>query len=413
MFFPWKIKNSFFRKLVNKLMGYGKMVKHYLPFFESINTHILIEIKEVTGSEAGMKAFVKFPFGIYKNSPYWVPPIIADELESFDTQKNPVFEHAKARFFVAYRNAEQVGRVAAIVNSYETEQQNIKKMRFGWLDFVDDVAVSSALFAKIEEIGRQQGLLFMEGPMGFSNLDKVGVMTYGYEELGTMITWYNHPYYIKHYENYGFSPEKLYDESRILFENIPPEGFRKAEKLIKERYQLRSLSFTKTKDLLPYANEMFELFNQSYAKLASFVAISDKQKAYFQKKYLNFINPEFIKFVVDAEGKMVGFGVIMPSFSEALQKAKGSLFPFGFWHLLRARARVKVVNFYLIGVHPSYQNKGVTALIFSEFYNSVQAKGVHTLLRTPELADNHAIHSIFKDFKPEVYVRRCTYKKDL
>lgn len=373
----------------------------------------MLEIKEVTSSASGMRAFVKFPFSLYKGSPYWVPPIIADELESFDPSKNPVFEHAKARFFLAVDNGQIVGRVAAIINSYETQEQGLKKMRFGWFDFVDDPAVSKILLDKVAEIGRINLLEYMEGPMGFSNLDKVGVMTYGFDHIGTMITWYNHPYYIKHYEAYGMVVEKNYDESKFSFDNIKSDNFIRVEKMIKERYKLHSMNFTRTKDLMPYADEMFDLFNKSYAKLASFVAISEPQKEFFKKKYLNFINPEYIKFVANEAGKLVAFGIIMPSFSEALQKAQGRLFPFGFIHLLRAKAHAKVVNFYLIGVDPEYQNKGLHALIFSEFYKTVKAKGIHTFIRTPELSDNVAIHSIFKDFSPIVHTKRCTYKKML
>jgi GNAT superfamily N-acetyltransferase len=373
----------------------------------------VIEIKEVTGSAQGMKSFVMFPFRLYKNSKYWVPPLIADELEGFDTSKNPVFEHAEARFFLAEKQGETCGRIAAIVNNFEINQQGIKKMRFGWADFEDDTDVANALFEKVAEIGRENHLEYMEGPMGFSNLDKVGVMTHGFDQLGTMITWYNHPYYEQHYQRFGFLAEKQYDESKILLENIHPSSFEKIAQLLAKRYQLKSLSFTRTKDLLPYADRMFDLFNLSYAKLSSFVAMSDAQKQFFKKKYLNFINPEYIKFVENQEGELIAFGIIMPSFSEALQKAKGRLLPFGFLHLLWARRYAKVVNFYLIGVHPAYQNKGIHALIFTEFYNTVKAKGVHTLYRTPELVDNVAIHAIFKDFKPQIHVKRCTFKKYL
>jgi hypothetical protein len=325
----------------------------------------MITIKEaVTKKE--MTSFVKFPFSLYKDNKYWVPPIIADELESFDKTKNPVFKNAEAYFYLAYKNNEIVGRISAIINWGEVNDQQKKKVRFGWFDVIDDIEVTKALLEKVYELGRKNNLEHIEGPMGFSNLDKVGVLTEGFDQMGTMITWYNHSYFSVHLEQLGFVKEKEFIESIFPFSNVKPEFFVKAQALIKKRYELTSLTFTKTKDIMPLVDKMFDLFNSSYASLSSFVAISDIQKEYFKKKYISFINPEYIKFVMDKNNDIVAFSIVMPSFSEALQKAKGKLFPFGFYHLLKARKDSKDVVFYLIGVAPEYQNKGVTAIIFDE-----------------------------------------------
>jgi GNAT superfamily N-acetyltransferase len=372
----------------------------------------MIEIKEVTDKK-GIKEFVKFPFEIYKGSPYWVPPIISEEMEIFDKTKNPVFANAEARLFLAYDNNKIVGRVAALINWQEVKGQGVKKMRFGWFDFVDNIEVSKALLEKVKEIGLENNLEFMEGPMGFSNLDKVGVLTYGFDHIGTMITWYNHPYYSQHLEALGFVKEKEYLENKFVIENVDPTTFQKAQALIKKRYNLKALNFTKTADIMPWVDQMFDLFNESYADLASFVAITDVQKEYFKKKYISFINPEYIKFVADANDKLVAFAIVMPSFSEALQKANGKLFPFGFYHLLQAKKHSKVLNFYLIGIKPEYQNKGVTAIVFDEFYKTCIEKGCHTFVRTPELEENTAIANIWKAFSPVTHQRRRTYKKAL
>jgi GNAT superfamily N-acetyltransferase len=372
----------------------------------------MIEIKEVT-TKSGMKDFVKFPFSIYKDSPYWVPPIIADEIESFDKTKNPVFEHADGRFFLAYENGKIVGRIAALLNWQEIKDLGVKKIRFGWWDVVDNVEVTKLLLEKVAEIGRANDLKYMEGPMGFSNLDKVGVLTYGFDHIGTMITWYNHPYYSQHLEQLGFVKEKEYLENKMLFKNITPESFERPQELIKRRYKLKELNFTKTKEIMPLVDKMFDLFNASYASLSSFVAITDVQKEYFKKKYISFINPEYIKFVEDENHNLVAFAITMPSFSKALQKANGKLFPFGFYHLLNARKNSDEVTFYLIGVHPSYQGKGVHAIIFNEYYKTFGARGIKTLIRTPELEENTAIANIWKDFQPVTHQRRRTYRKDL
>ena len=372
----------------------------------------MITVKEVTDKK-GLKTFVKFPFSLYKDSKYWVPPIIKQELETFNKDKNPIFKDAEARFFLAYKGNSVVGRIAAIVNWLEVNKQQIKKMRFGWFDFIDDMEVSKALLNTIEDIGRNHKLEYAEGPVGFSNLDKVGVMTEGFDSIAPMITWYNHPYYANHYTTHGYVIEKAYSESKFPFNNVKPETFKKAQELIKRRYKLKALKFTKTEEVMPYADKMFDLFNESYASLSSFVEITDIQKEYFKKKFISFVNPEYIKFVVDENDKLIGFAIVMPKFAEALQKAKGKLFPFGFRHILKAKKNSKDVIFYLIGIHPDYQNKGVHAVIFNEYYETFTQKGIETCYRTPELEDNEAIHKIWKHFDPVVYKRRKTFRKDL
>ncbi|HLP65443.1 GTP cyclohydrolase [Flavobacterium sp.] len=372
----------------------------------------MITIKEAI-TKAELKEYIKFPFTLYKDNPNWIPPLINDELTTFDKTKNPAFTSAEAYFYIAYRDNKVVGRIAAIINWDEVNDQQKRKVRFGWWDVIDDIEVTKALLEKVYELGRKNNLEYVEGPMGFSNLDKVGVLTYGFDQMGSMITWYNSPYYKDHLEQLGYVKEKEYLESIFPFENVKPEFFFKIQELIKKRYQLRPLNFTKTKDIMPYVDQMFDLFNESYSNLSSFVAITDVQKEFFKKKYIGFINPEFIKFVLDKDDKMVAFSIVMPSFSEALKKANGKLFPFGFYHLLKARNNSKEVLFYLIGVDPEYQNKGVTAIIFNEYYEAFKLKGIKTCIRTPELEDNVAIHNLWKHFDPVVNKRRRTYRLDL
>ncbi|MBV1922818.1 MAG: GTP cyclohydrolase [Flavobacteriaceae bacterium] len=370
----------------------------------------MIEVKQIH-SKKELKQFIKFPFKLYKDCKYWVPPLLKAELDTLDSSKNPVFENAEASYFLAYKNGEIVGRIAAIINWLEVNEQNQKKMRFGWFDFIDDLEVSQALLLEVDKIGKANQLEYTEGPVGFSNLDKVGLITEGFDDIAPMVTWYNHPYYIKHYEAAQYIVEKKYSESVFPFENVKPEFFYKAQNIIKKRYQLKALKFTKTSEVMPYVDKMFDLFNESYASLSSFVAINEIQKNYFKKKFISFINPEYIKFIVDKDDNMVGFAIVMPAFSKALQKINGKLFPFGFRHILNAKKNSKDVIFYLIGIHPDYQNKGVHALIFNEYYNTFTEKGIKTCFRTPELEDNFAIHQIWKNMQPRVYRRRRTFKK--
>jgi len=369
-----------------------------------------ISIHEVI-SKKDFKEFVKFQIQLYKGNPYFVPPIIADEVSNFDASVNPIFEIASARLFMAKKNGKPAGRIAAIINSYEVEKQNIKKMRFGWYDTIDDLEVSKKLLEKVEEIGNENKLEYIEGPVGFNNLDKTGVLTEGFHHLGTMITWYHNPYQKEHLEQLGFIKEKEYLENKFLFKNVDQKYYRRIGAIIKKRFGLESKTFTKTKDILPYVDEMFEVFSKTYSRLSSYVPISDAQIAYFKKKYISFINPEYINFVADENDKLVAFGIVMPSYSKALQRAKGKLFPFGIFHILNARKNAKDVTFYLIGVDPAYQNKGVIAIIIDDFSKAFEKKGIQNCIRTPELEDNDAIHNMWKNFDPVTHKRRRTYKK--
>jgi GNAT superfamily N-acetyltransferase len=372
----------------------------------------MITIKEAL-TKKEMKDYVMFSFDLYKNNPYWIPPIIAEELETFDKTKNPALQTAEAHFYLAYKDGKIAGKIAAIINWEEVTILEKRKVRFGWFDAIDDVQVTKALLNKVEELGKKHQMDHMEGPMGFSNLDKVGVLSEGFDQMGNMITWYSQPYYISHFEQLGLIVEKAYQESIFSFKDIDPTQFNKFSGLIKERYQLISLNFTKTKDIMPYVDKMFDLFNTTYSKLQSFVPINAIQKDYFKKKYISFINPEFIKFVMDKEGNMIAFAIVMPGFGQALKKANGKLFPFGFYHLLQAKKKSKEVVFYLIGVAPEYQSKGVTAILFEEIYIVCKAKGIETCIRTPELEDNIAIQNLWKNFNTKVNKRRRTYKKEL
>ena len=372
----------------------------------------MITIKEAI-SKSELRAYVKFPLDLYKDNPYFIPPIIDDELEAFDKSSNPIFKNAEAYFYTAHKDGEMVGRITAIINWDEVNMQGKLKVRFGWFDVIDDIEVTKALLEKVYQLGRDNKLEYVEGPMGFSNLDKVGVLTEGFDQIGTMITWYNNSYYVDHLETLGYAVEKEYIESIFSFSNVKPELFEKANDLIKKRYGLTAINFKSTKAVMPYVDKMFDLFNTSYANLSSFVAISDIQKEYFKKKYIGLINPEYIKYIEDKDGNLVCFSIVMPSFSEALQKAKGSLWPFGWFHLLWAKKHSRDVVFYLIGIHPAYQNKGLTAIVFQEYYNTFTKNKIRNCIRTPELLENNSIHLLWKNFDPIIHCKRKTFRKSL
>ena len=372
----------------------------------------MIQIEEVKNS-SDLKKFVKFPFKLYKDSKYWVPPIISEEINIFNSNVNPTLKNANVSLYIAIIDNEIVGRIAAIINSIEVNEQKVKKIRFGWFDVIDDLNVTRKLINKVIEIGKANNLKYMEGPMGFSNLDKVGVLTYGFDKIGTMITWYNHPYYSSHFKKLNFKVEKQYLEKTFSFQNIDIDYYFRMSKIIQKRYDFKAVNFNKTEDVLNNVNEMFDLFNKSYSKLSSFVEINDIQKEYIKNKFLRFINPKFITFVFNKNNNIIGFAIIMPSYATALLKMKGKLYPFGFFHLINAKKNVKNVTLYLIGIDPSHQNKGVTAILFNSLIQNLKGKGIEDCYRTPELIENDAIDKIWKNFNPVLRKKRCTYRKEL
>ena len=372
----------------------------------------MIQIEEVKNS-SDLKKFVQFPFKLYKDSKYLVPPIISEEINIFNSNVNPTLKNANVSMYIAIIDNEIVGRIAAIINSIEVNEQKVKKIRFGWFDVIDDLNVTRKLIDKVIEIGKANNLEYMEGPMGFSNLDKVGVLTYGFDKIGTMVTWYNHPYYSSHFKKLNFKVEKQYLEKTFSFKNIDIDYYFRMSKIIQKRYDFKAVNFNKTEDVLNNVNEMFDLFNKSYSKLSSFVEINDIQKEYIKNKFLRFINPKFITFVFDKNNNIIGFAIIMPSYAKALQKMKGKLFPFGFFYLINAKKNVKNVSLYLIGIDPSHQNKGVTAILFNSLIQNLKGRGIEDCYRTPELIENDAIDKIWKNFNPVLRKKRCTYRKEL
>lgn len=372
----------------------------------------MITVKKIS-SKKDFNDFVKFPFKLYKNNPYWVPPLIKDEVNSFNPA-NAIFKSVDANFYLAYKNGQIVGRIVTIINWTEVNELGKKKVRFGWYDVIDDIEVTKALLAKATQMAKENNLEAIEGPMGFSNMDKAGMLTYGFDEIPTMIGLYNFPYYVDHLEKLGFKTEAEWLEFKMEMKNINlDKKTLKIASMVENRYGLKVLDFKSTKDILPYVDEMFGLLNKTYAELQSFVPIQQFQIDHYKKKYIPFIKPDFINCIVDSEGKMIAFAITMPSFSRAFQKANGSLFPFGFIHLLKARNKNEYGEYYLIGVDPEYQSKGVTAIIFREIKKAMTRCGIKYMETNPLLVENSKVQLLWKDFDPIIHKRRKTFRLEV
>jgi hypothetical protein len=374
----------------------------------------MIEIVEVT-SRQQFGAFFQFPFDLYRNCLQWVPPITKEEIDIFDPQKNAVFEHAMARLFLAKKKGKVVGRIAAMINWVEIEELKKTKVRFGWYDTIDDLEVSQKLIEAVEGVAIAEGMTYIEGPMGFSNMDKAGLLVHGYEHMNTMITWYHYPYQKVHLERLGLKKQSEWIEFKIDIYNAKdaPEKVKKFARVIKERFKLKTLEFKTTKDIEPHVDKMFELLNQTYNELQSFVPIQKHQIEVYKNKYLPYVHPDFVKCVVDENNEMIGFTITMPSFTKALKRINGKMFPFGFYHLWRAMRKNNRASFYLIGIQKNYQNKGVTAIIFQEIQEMFNKRGITKVETNPELEENKAIQAMWKNYKHELHKRRRTYRKDI
>lgn len=371
----------------------------------------MIQIKQVQ-SKSEMKDFVKFPFTLYKNNAYWVPNMIKEEIASFDSN-NDIFKNVDVKFFLAYKNNEIVGRVACCINWIEVNELHKTKVRFGWLEMIDDLEVTKALINEVVLFAKKHKMNYIEGPMGFSNMDKAGMLTKGFDQIATMIGLYNHAYYPKHMAQLGFKPEAEWIEYKLDLYKYDTEKVKRMSTLVEERFKVKALEFSSIKELMPYVDEMFALINKTYADLQSFVPIEPFQVEHYKKKYLNFIHPDFISCVMDENNKMIAFAITMPSFSKAFQKANGSLFPFGFLHLLRAMKNNDSAEFYLIGVDPEYRNKGVTVIIFREIYECFTKHKIKFAETNPLLEENNKIQQLWKNFNPEIHKERKTFRLDV
>lgn len=371
-----------------------------------------ISVIEVKNSDQ-LKQFVRFPMDLYKNNPYYVPSLINDEIKIWNPKENPALQYSEAKQFLAYQNNKIVGRIALMINHKEERELGIKKVRFGWIDFIDDEKVSQALIGKAIEYAQEKNIGKIEGPMGFTNLDKAGMLTLGFDKLATMIGIYNHDYYPKHLEKLGLTKEKEWVEFEIMFPDSLPEKIYKFNELISQKYHLKVLRFKSKEEILQYVDAMFDLLDETYKHLSTYTPISDEQRKTYKEKYFPLIDKDFIVCIADENDHLISFAITMPSYSKALQKSKGKLLPFGWWHFLQAGKKNDRANFYLIGIHPDYQRRGVTSIIFKEIWDIFNKKGVKYLETNPELEENKSIQLLWQDYNPVNHKRRRTYALEI
>lgn len=371
-----------------------------------------IYIKEVSTKSDLMK-FIKFPFKHYSGNKYWIPPLIMDEKRNLCKDKNPAFDFCEAKYWLAYKYNQLVGRVAGIINNRYNEKVGESFSRFGYLEFTDDEDVSFALINTVEAWAKEKGASKIHGPLGFTDMDPEGMLVEGFEELPTIATIYNYSYYPKHIEKYGYKKDIDWLEYELVPPKEIPEKVERIAKAVFERYHLKMFEVKKAKDLLPYAHEIFYVLNDAYKNIYGFVPLTEKQIDLYVKQYFGFIKPGYVPVILNEKNEVIAFGITMPSLSAAFQKAKGRLFPFGFIHILTALKKNSRVDLYLTGVRPDYQDKGVNAIMMYEM-NKIYAKNnIEKVESNPELETNTKVQAQWRHYEGRQHKRRRCYIKEL
>lgn len=360
-----------------------------------------------------MRKFVKFNLRLYRGNPYHVPGLIEDELLTLDPTRNPAFQFCEAAYFLAYRDGKIVGRIAGIINHRANETWNQNNVRFGFVDFINDNEVVDALFNAVITWGKARGKEMIQGPMGFTDLDHEGMLIEGFDQIGTMATIYNYAYYPKQMERMGFVKDQDWKEYKITIPDAIPEKHQRIAEIVRTKYGLKTLKFKNQQEILPYAHRIFDTLNQAYSVLYGVSELSREQIDYYVKMYIPMLRYDFVTVIVREEDDLVvGFGITLPNLSRALQKAKGSLFPFGWVHLFKAlKMKNPVVDLYLIGVIPEYQNKGVNALLFDDLIPVFLKNGVKYAESNPELETNAAVQMQWNYFERKHHKTRRSWVK--
>lgn len=375
-----------------------------------------VTIKKVT-TKRELKRFIRFNYELYKGNPYSVPDLYDDMLNTFNSRKNAAFEFCEAEYFLAYKDGQLVGRVAAIINNRANQTWGKKEVRFGWIDFTDDAEVSEALIRTVEQWGKERGMTHIVGPLGFTDMDAEGMLVEGFDQLGTMATIYNYPYYPQHIERLGFTKDADWVEYKIYIPDAIPDKHKRISDLIQRKYNLKIKKYTSSRKIArDYGQAIFELINEAYTPLYGYSALTQRQIDQYVKMYLPILDLRMVTLITDQDDQLVAVGISMPSLSEALQKSHGRLLPFGWYYLLKAlffKRRAKMLDLLLVAVKPEYQNKGVNALLFSDLIPVYQQLGFEYAESNPELELNGKVQAQWEYFRTEQHKRRRAFIKEI
>ena len=375
-----------------------------------------VEIKKISKDIKSLRKFVQFGTDFYKNNPYFVPPLRSDDVDTLNPQKNPAFDFCESEYFMAYKDGKAVGRIAAIINHQVNEKENKKVVRFGFVEFTDDYEVSHSLFDAVAEWGKSKGMNAILGPLGFTDMDHEGALIEGFDQLSTMATIYNYPYYQAHYEKYGMSGKADWVEFKMTVPDSIPEKHLRISEIVKKKYGLKTVKYTSRKRLVEeVGHPFFALINEAYNDLFGYSPLSDRQIDHYIKIYLPMLRLDHLSIIKDSDDNLIGMGVAIPSMSRALQKSHGRMLPFGWYHLLKAMYANKtdIVDLLLVAIKPEYQSKGVNALLFTDLIPTFQKCGYKYAESNPELETNQKVQSQWQYFETQQHKRRRAFGKDI
>jgi len=371
-----------------------------------------ITIKEIT-SKNDLKKFIKFPNKLYGDNKFYVPQLISAELETLSKDKNPAFDFCEAKYWLACNeNNTIVGRIAGIINHKYNKKTGKQLVRFGWLDFIEDIDVLKALIQAVVKFANEKGADGIHGPLGFSEFDASGILIEGFDEIPTAYGKYNHPYYAQMIEQLGFEKEVDWVEFRVTVPDKIPVRYTRIARSIAGRYKLQNVQLKSKKEVLNYADQIFQLLNKEYENIHGFSGLTPNQIDALKKQFIPLLRLKFVSVILNAENKIIGFGICLPSLSKAFQKCRGRLFPFGFLHIQKALRINDTIDTLLIAIHSDYRNKGVNALIFNNIGNAIVSEGIKYIETTRELEHNLSAQNLWDKLENRQHKRsRCYFKK--
>ena len=370
-----------------------------------------ITIRTVT-SRSDLRKFIAFPNKLFKGVPTYIPALNSDERKLL-TDKNPSLEHCSRELYLAYRDGKIVGRIAAIINRSVNEHWNKKAVRFGWFDFIEDYEVFKTLLNKVVEYGKRNGMTEIEGPFGFTDMDKECWVIDNFDARQNISTLYNPEYYIKFIERAGYEIRCKWQQYVMPANQPVPDKVARLNKLIMEKYHLRLVRVKHRKELIPYAWQFFHAINESFAGLYDFVPMTEKEIDVYIKEYFPFVNMDFVQFVVDDNDKLVGFGLSIPDLNEAYKKANGHLFPFGWYHILKAFRKFDTIDLLLNGVLPEWQKRGVHSIYYCDMNEAAIRYDVHTAYTNPQIIGNEAVKIWETQYNTTPLMQRAVFGKSL
>lgn len=375
-----------------------------------------VEIRKLEPTKKELLKFIHFPIDVlYNDSTCYVPDLVSDMLSTFLPSENPAYEFCESAFFMAYRDGKPVGRIAGIINSLVNQREQKQEGRFGFVDFIDDEEVVDALMRAVEQWAKEKGMTCLTGPLGFTDMDPEGCLIEGFDQLGTQATIYNYPYYPKHFERLGFVKDVDWVEFKVIVPEQIPEKMVKIGNIVQHRFNLHLVKMNSTKELVKkYGNEIFALINESYDSLFGYSPLSEKQVKHYINVYLPFLPLDHISLVADANEKLVGVGISVPSLSRALIKSRGRMLPFGWYHMLKAiKHEGRIVDLLLIAVAPEYQSKGVNSLFFVDLIPAFNKRGYEWAETNIELENNENVQKQWQYFDIKQHKRRRAFTKDI